>query len=365
MTDLAIAPPTAEPVGGEVPMNVREARRHNNYGALRLLFSLGVLYSHCYPLATGQDGDLLAVLSGARISCGYVAVDGFFLISGCLITQSWVRSRSAENFSLRRILRIYPGFFAALVFSACVGVVGSGAHSLEYLRNLYYNNDSVLRSALLLDSSWVHQQPTFPDNPYHAVNGSMWTLPYELMCYAAVLVLGVFGFVGRQRGTAVVTALLFAIYLVNATHLTGISQKSCRFLCMFGLGACVSAGVFGAIRLTPLGVALALGVLVAASQVKYGFALAYPPVFVYLLFGVAYCDFNPGAAALAHTDLSYGIYLYAFPVQQLVVLYRGAGDPLGVLAWSLPATLLLAYLSWVLVEKPCIAWSNRLTARVT
>ncbi len=205
----------------------QEERRNNNFGVLRLCFALFVLFGHSYPLATGSDQGS-PVFGG--LVFGTVAVDGFFLISGYLITKSWIRSRSPSEFVIRRVLRIYPGYQIALLFSLAIGILASAPESRQYLVSVCYANDQMLGAVVFLDYGVLDQSQAFKTNPYpHVVNGSLWTLQPELKCYVGVLVLGVFGLVGRKRVGFLLLLLSYVIYTANCARLGDASHQMFRF----------------------------------------------------------------------------------------------------------------------------------------
>lgn len=351
------------PVSGLIAVSSKcyESRHENNFGALRLLFSLLVLFSHSYPLSNGLELDPLGGLTSGKLGCGSLAVDGFFLISGCLITQSWIRSQSAATFLIHRILRIYPGYLVALVFSLIVGIFASEPTTKDYLRQLYHDDDRGLQAVLFLEYGWLEWPQTFTTNPYPGVvNGSLWTLQPELKCYALTLALGCFGLIGKKRATWLLTFVVYAAYVMNWSVLGGTNQKLIRFFTFFLLGASVTTEVLPRISMTPLKLVVSLTIIGAASAMKsrVPFTLVLPPVFAYLLFGIAYCRITPGATFFAKYDLSYGVYLYAFPIQQSAVRLLGLESPIGLFVVALPITVTCAYASWNFIERPFIARSR-------
>ena len=142
--------------------------RRNNFNFLRLFFASLVILSHSFELIDGnRNRELLTEVFGT-ISFGEFAVDGFFLVSGFLIVQSWNSEPKFYSFLLKRILRIYPGFIVA--FLVCTLVVGPlGAEPTAYFSQLELNR-------LVLDMLKLrppNTPPVFMGYPYAAVNGAM------------------------------------------------------------------------------------------------------------------------------------------------------------------------------------------------
>src|ERR1700722_18544978 len=90
----------------------------NSLNAIRLALALLVIFSHSYPLSGTPSPDPLSFASHGQDSFGILAVNLFFLISGMLITSSWLRSKSMQDYLMKRFLRIYPGYIVAMLFSS-------------------------------------------------------------------------------------------------------------------------------------------------------------------------------------------------------------------------------------------------------
>lgn len=330
----------------------------NNFGALRLFFAALVLFSHCFPLVGGNnDAEPLYRVTSRQTTLGSVAVDGFFLISGFLIARSWLRSRSTTDFIRKRILRIYPGYLVALVFSIVIAAVSAGAAWPRYFRGLCHSSEQLLRAVTFLEFGGLDQRITFPTNPFpHFVNGSLWTLNPELRCYALVVGLGVFGLLTRRRLMASLigaTYVLFALHTIQ--HFGETTMQLSRFALFFLIGGYLSTDESRLPRLTWVGFIASLVLLTITAKVGLLFSLIFPFVFTYLVFGLAFGRRTPGAALFARYDLSYGIYLYAFPIQQLLVQLLELRSPGVLFACAMPITALAAFGSWRWIEAPMLA----------
>ena len=169
------------PIGPAEPRTV-QIPRENNFDLLRFLLAVSVIYSHSYPLTLGADeyAEPMKALSRGRTTIGSIAVDCFFIISGFLITQSWLRSKGFFDYLRRRILRIFPGYIVVLavchfVVAPLSGVDVSQTFSGERLRYLV---------GRMLTLRYYNEPAAFPTNPYpFAINGSLWTIRYEFACY--------------------------------------------------------------------------------------------------------------------------------------------------------------------------------------
>lgn len=332
----------------------------NNFDAIRLAAALMVLVSHQYSLTGQPEPGVLGLHS-----LGGFGVLVFFAISGYLVAQSWLNDPHLLRFAARRLLRIIPGLLA--LFAACIFILGPLVTPL--LLADYFTQPLAIRS-ILVGSSRL--PAIFPGNALpHAVNGSLWTIPLELQCYALLALLGVLGLLrgGSGRwGIWVVGVLLGAIALVYAAwevrgdglvaHLQW-SLKS-RYLLEFGL-------FFFAGTLLCLWRVLDLpakqkAILLATACLAAGLAMAFGRVFlaVWLVLPLALVLLGHAATPFLRRagrfgDVSYGVYIYAFPVQQTVLwLYKDRLGWWSLLALATALTVLLALASWHGVEKPAL-----------
>src|ERR1700728_122809 len=169
--------------------------RDNNFDALRLLAAATVICSHSFLIADGnENSEPLIVLSGRQSILGLAGVFVFFAISGFLVTQSFVETRSPWRYLLKRCLRIFPGFFVALVLAGFVLAPMVTTLPLHQ----YFLSPAPYRYVFwnMLFDLRQHELPgvMFVDNPVGLeVNGSLWTLGYEFQMYLMVLALGLLG----------------------------------------------------------------------------------------------------------------------------------------------------------------------------
>lgn len=337
------------PGGGSSTLTVvdRPDLNRNNFDAIRFGLAALVIFSHSFPLLSGSNAtEPLYRLTGGQASLGGVAVEGFFILSGFLVTHSWARSDGIRAFLLKRARRIYPAFAVLSILSlllvvpvACripFGTLPDGplwreAASLALLRG-------------------VEPPGAFPQNSIHAINGSLWSIPKEAGCYVGTAILGL---AGALRRRACVPALLIAAILASlAFRIWNLSYGAlwAHVLPYFLAGMCVYL-YRDRIPITTRGAALALLAFVPATLVPHGWAVAAPLAGAYLLFWLGFNRTLGLHGWAKHGDFSYGMYLYAFPLQQLIVQEIGPTSPLALFALSLPASVAMGALSWHGVEK--------------
>lgn len=328
----------------------------NALNLLRLVFALSVIVSHGFALMSpGGIG------SQNRVSLGAIAVNGFFAISGFLITGSWLAS--PERYLRARVGRIVPGFVVALGFSASVAAASAGPQWLSYLRSL--NAESLIAGVATLSGGALDQPLAFPLGPWpHTVNGPMWTIAIEFGCYLGIAILGTLGLLSKKP----LILSLFAFSLIFAfrnvqTAAPGWGEQSWpRFATYFGAGVVLNLYRTVVPKSWLLAVASAIG-LALTFETRWYF-LTMPTLGVYLLFFSAYSLPGWARSIGAKNDISYGVYLYAFPLQQGYYQLHAAGNaPGGALAHILICTALavgFGWLSWKWVEQPCMITVRRL-----
>lgn len=336
---------------GQADLAGATASHDNNFNLIRMLAATGVLVSHAYPIALGPGAaePLQGLLGG--ISLGSVCVYVFFAISGYFIAQSFARSRTHRRFVEARLLRLFPALAVVLV----VTIVVAGAFYTTASPSEFWVGAAtyLLRNVTL----FFLQYPlpgVLEGNPYGPVlNGSLWTLQYEVLCYAGVFAAGVAGLLRRGPMLA---GLLVAAAVVHAAAPMVDLHPRLKLLIELGFPFAVGVGLFVWRDRVPLSGVLAATLLLLAGLLRPTplFATAFVVALSYASFWIG-CLRSPMLQAYNRLgDYSYGMYIYAFPIQQLAA-HHGATSPLLNIAVALPLTLVCAVLSWVLVEKRALA----------
>lgn len=329
-------------------------RRQNNFDFMRFVAASAVILSHAFPLTTGDAAtEPLNRLSGGQTSFGHLAVACFFVISGLLITRSFERSGALGPFLKARALRILPGLAVVLAFAAFV--IGPLVTSLPLGAYLTSPETYKYLAGINMVAMPADLPGVFGGNPYApAVNGSLWTLWYEVQCYLVVAALGVAGLLKRGPVLLLMAAAAVAMPLVE-----GSMHLRAELFLFFGGGMCLHL-FRDHVRADRRLAWLAGAVLVATLLSGRGFSYAFAVGGTYLIFCAAYARWQRLAGFGRRGDVSYGIYVYAFPIQQTLIHLSG-----GQMTWwanallAFPITLLLAHASWRWVEAPALAWKDR------
>ena len=331
--------------------------RSNSLNAVRLAMAVGVIVWHSYPL-TGHE----LTYQPLRQAVAELWEDGFFAISGFLITSSWLRNPNIRNFVVARALRLIPAFYICLVLTAFVvapvGVAMQGGNWAALITSADPVKYVLSNSGLWIFERGVGPTPTNVPHP-GTWNGSLWTLAWEALCYIGILALGVFGLLKKRWSipTAFAVTLIFLIY-THLAHTGGHPASAARFAIMFLSGALIYKyqDAIPCNRMTTLGALTVVAVCMHLSDYRIIAAAFW-----------AYAAISIGAQVKTKhlqlkNDISYGFYIYGFPIQQLLFIAIGPIQPILFAVASISLTFPLAVASWLAVEKPSMKLRTRLGA---
>ncbi len=326
--------------------------RKNHFNLIRMVAASAVLVSHAYPIALGPAAaePLEAYL---HLSLGTLAVALFFVISGFFISQSFDRRTSVTAFVVARVLRVYPALVLVLVLT--VFIVGPAFTTLPWAAYLA-DPQTALYVPRNLTLKWLQYDlpGVFAANPYPgAINGSLWSLFYEICCYGLVMV--VFA-PAIKRYFSVFLGVYLIVYLVTKVWvhphqllLVNFHQLTLPFV--------IGMTFYHLRRLISLSVApllLGVGVSLLVYHTEW-FEEAFVLTWSYLIF---YLGLRQGKIMLAYNrlgDYSYGTYIYAFPCEQILAGLLPGVAPVELILLSAPLTLLCAVLSWHVLEDRALA----------
>ena len=328
--------------------------RHNNFDFVRLVAAFMVLYSHQYAL-NGMSEPLI----GSK-TFGNVGVLIFFSISGFLVAQSWRNDPHWGRFLVKRFLRIWPGLAVVTLSAACL--LGPLVSTLSLRAYFAGHEFTEFFSNLKLMAIRYPLPGVFETNIYpKAVNGSLWTIPLEVRCYIALSVVGLIGLAKRRWIAALAFAGLVVYYFGVVRDPNNYQYQ---FALYFFLGTCLDT-------YRAKWEARPLYLLIPAAVLSFcAFLLGAVDVGTLLILPVCVIVFGTRTSPVVSRfgrfgDLSYGIYIYAFPVQQTLI-WAGAGKLPFALGLALAAlvTAVCAYFSWHLVERPALGFKPKGRAKV-
>jgi peptidoglycan/LPS O-acetylase OafA/YrhL len=334
--------------------------KKNSFSFIRFFLSILVIFSHSYALGGfGSEG----LFGSNQETYGGFAVYSFFILSGFLITRSYTTSLSIINFLWNRFLRIFPGFWVCLVIT--VLVFAPIVYLAEYgdIRNYIYSEQNspldYLKNNFFLEMKQYGISNCLKNIPHStAFNGSLWTLIYEAKCYLLIGLLGWLDILKTNRKIVLyMYLLLLLIYIINI-GIPGSAIKVCPYfsdiyilnLTMYFLSGAVYFLFLKNNIFNTKTVLFMIGL--TAISIKHQFyPLIAPLTLPYLLF---YLGFKPWFANFdKYGDFSYGMYIYAFPIQQMLSFFKV--NTKGFILYfclSLLITTILSIASYVLIEKP-------------
>ena len=338
------------------------AAGNNSFGLVRLLAAMAVVVSHGYLIVDGHAGyEPLEAFTGYPL--GAHAVHVFFTVSGLLVAASWERRPHIVAFGAARFFRIYPGLLAATVavFLVCA-VFASNVGWFELIMGSVIGYFAKILIALAGSSAIPGVFETLP-NPGE-VNTPLWTLKYEVICYISLAL--VMAVIGRNRVISPLAAAFAVVVLSSIWLLQGKDYNDAKFfdhIARFSFAFWCGVVSWQLRDLIPLRTVV-LAALFALTTVSIYFHLPTVPHSLMLLSGylavfVAQYRFGALSVFTDRNDLSYGVYIYSWPAQQLLLLNFPSISPLGNGLAALGIVIPLAFLSWKYIEKPALRLKDR------
>lgn len=317
----------------------------NNFNLLRFLFASLVIVSHTPEIQDGsREHEILTNIFGT-ISFGELAVDSFFILSGYLILKSWIDRPQILTFLSSRILRIYPGFIAACLI--CALIVGPQYSTSHYWDEFHWQQFTLGLAKLNLAGI----PAVFPDQPYPQLNGSLWSIPFEFKCYLLVLLFGIAKLFTKKWTWLLVFFICVTAHIANRSGLANLPFDR-YFRCIMAFSA---GGIFFLYREKfPWNWKIACLFLIPLFICMFFLPLAEPAIctfWAYLIIhyanhGKLFRRFN------SFPDVSYGIYLYAWPINKIIFWYYPQLNVYLAMGLVFFCSIVFGAASWYTVEKP-------------
>ena len=329
----------------------------NSFGVVRLFAAALVVFSHATAIVYGDAvKEPLAELTGHTL--GWHAVNMFFCLSGLLIMASIERTSSTIQFLWARFLRLYPAIFALILFMFGIGAMMS-SEPFSFLTFI----DLSARTLLLFGDS-ATLPGVFVNNPLHDIlNSPLWTLRYEVFCY--LFLAGIFTVFGmfKTRLPAFLSFKVVSLVIMIACvlHLNFFydektatnDQHIARFVFAFFTGVCAWQWRD---TLRPNIVGFSLFAVINAGLIVFEVYNAPIQMLMasYLAIYIGSLNFGKIARFTDRQDYSYGLYITAFPIQQIVYIALPEASPLINFALSMAISLPISAVFWNLIEKPAL-----------
>lgn len=346
--------------------------KDNNFNLIRLLAAASVLFGHSFALL--KQPEPLAAWLG--MSIGSIAVDVFFVSSGFLVGASLLTKKQARSYLLARALRIYP----ALIVMSLLSVLVLGTYFTTLPLAQYFGQKEIytffIKCATVLGGVAFHLPGVFADNPFpDAVNGSLWSMVYEVKMYLLLLLLwlvcrrkqpGDVNHVNAQptfhlgwMQPAIIALVVISGTLLIGRKLGGLDEsRVVRFIFLFFSGTLYWM-LRERIQLRGhYALVAALALVLAAVGNTLAFFIVYQLTLAYLLLYLAFVPAGSIRRFNRLGDYSYGVYIYAFPVQQSLIALFPQISVFSLFLAAMSVTLCLAVLSWHLLEKRALKFKN-------
>lgn len=332
--------------------------RKNSFDFLRLFAAALVVFSHSFALSGNGNSNIG--------SLGALGVWIFFILSGYLISKSWDQYPRFNVFFAKRILRIFPGLIVAVLVTI---VVSALFFSSLPLREFFFSQTTIsyLNNIFLFNTTFTLPGGVFESNPYpNAVNGSIWTLAYEFTMYIVIALIGVFNIykkVSPFKIWLLLFALLVAMLVIGKQHFA------------------IAVFYLDITQLLPWALMFFSGVLMHKyeKKIKLNTVLGIVLIALFALILLYTPDIAPLAAATMlayglfaigrhgtmswiskYGDFSYGVYIYSFPIQQMIVAVTGTTNTYKLFALSIVLSVIVAALSWHFIESKALKLKDKI-----
>lgn len=338
---------------------------NNNFGFLRLLFAVFVIISHSAEIIDGNRSREFLTQFFGTMTLGELGVDAFFIISGYLVLQSYETSSSIRSYLGKRIRRIYPGFLVAyFICIFCIGPFVGVAFELLSYKDI----GRIFIDAILLNPPRL---PGFIGLPGPSLNESMWSISVEFRCYLFVII---FACLGIYRRRMLLLCLTVVLLVLSALHFRPIIPMTATilgdpYLLIRCLGLfCVGSIYYefrSIIRYRGAYVLVAVCCLFICMYYSFFSEIAFGVFGGYVIFWVA-LRFKSRVLQKINggkDDISYGVYLYAWPIQSAIVYFFHVRSPWLLIALTVPISFAVGFVSWRAIEKPAKYFGMRRAAR--
>ncbi len=324
-----------------------ESTRSNNLNLVKFIAALFVIISHAYPLCKGAEyNDILSDLSRNSIAFGSLAVAIFFMSSGFFVTKSLLKSKDSKKYLHNRFIRIFP----PLWFTLIVCILVCGLFFSTYSLGKYFLSSDFFKYCLNFILIPIHNLPgVFMNNIYPGViNGPLWTLPIEFVCYLVLLLAYKLNLVNKKSYKYVALLVIVAFVGINLIPLSIKGYIQPCFLFFWGSFYWIYRD-----KITMNNTYFLISLVAFVLLIVLGYGQVASFLFVpYLTLYIAFCLPQCSNRLASLGNLSYDIYLCGWPIQQMVISLFGGSMLVGMnILISIPLSILVGYITYSLVEK--------------
>ncbi|MFO0389050.1 MAG: acyltransferase family protein [Alphaproteobacteria bacterium] len=336
-----------------------QTRFLDNFDNLRLAAASFVFIAHTFRLYGLPPVDLITGGDSVKaVTLGTLGVSMFFVISGYLVTSSWCRLQDTKKYIIHRILRIYPALLCNIFVTLFI-LIPLCSKGIGFYQTLYQHIGSVLYSAFLaLEIPPLGK--VFPGNAFpYSVNGSLWTLKYEILCYIAIGLIGSFWRINKLS-LGLCTLLYIAVFYEKILYPADVLEQAYVHM----LGFLIGAQLYLHKAVIPFNAIYAFLCLCILAGLMY-FDLYNLGLYVLTLTYIciyAALHVRPIRSITVYGDYSYGIYIYAWPLQQIGAQMFPLSQYYLIVSISfiMIATVLFSVASWHFIERPILKLKSKL-----
>lgn len=344
--------------------------KDNNFNLIRFIASMAVLVSHSYAIHFGSS-EYEPLTRELGRSLGSFAVDVFFITSGFLIYASLNRATYIQDYALSRVLRIFPGLIVMTALTVFVlGPITTDLSPMNYFSSLQ-TWEYAIKNSVLLTRVEYELPGVFTDNPLGpAVNGSLWSLPFELYMYITLPIIILVSNALFRRAQHHPSLVLASYIVISFTIRSSFDIGSLFIQKFLLLGELFFTGalIYSLRKYIPTGTQYFVLAIALATASCIFIDTNTPLLTISLSYIIIWLAYRPSGIIRKFNnfdDYSYGIYIYAFPIQQLLTFWNIADNVLSHILYSSVLTLLFAALSWRFIEKRALTLKRRITKNLT
>lgn len=324
--------------------------KSTNLNVIKFVAAFLVIFSHSFTVVGESGGDPFGRITIGQLSFGELAVAVFFFVSGFFVTKSLAGNPQFKAFWKRRLVRIYPSFITVMLITAFI--LGPAVSSLS-LKDYLTSHLTYQYLEYLLFIPRYHLPGVFETNPISLVNGSLWTLILEMLCYITLFLIFTCKIPEQRSGRCLLIVCFFAsvVFIFGYKYTPLFRYKGyLRPAFIFAVGMLFYL-YQGRIRLK-LSLGLA-AVIAGAVIIRLNYAdLAMILIFPYVLSIVIFSDYQLPAALGKLGDYSYGIYLCGFPTQQTLEYLFPEMGYISNTIWAFIISILISFGIYHLIEVP-------------
>lgn len=336
------------------PLSEIDKSRENSITFLRLLAACAVIYGHSFAVVPGFGGDWVVRLTNYA-HAGGIAVDFFFILSGYLVCGS-ILKRGAISYISARLLRMLPALWVFTI--AMVFVLGPLLTSQKL--NDYFSSAQTWRYfinlSFLIETEWF-LPGVFEDQHNKGINGSIWSVILEFRMYIYTLLFFLLGILKNRtlfNFTYVTLVILAWSGKVTLPGIQGSTDLHVAFLFFTGCFIYINRD-----HIFSSPISILIGLTIAAithntPHFQYGYTLLIALLFIHVSFIKTFSWMDRIG------DFSYGVYLWGWPVQQMVFKFNPEQTPIENCLISILICLVIGFFSWHVVEKRALRYKDAL-----